>query len=249
MKIIISFLAAILLLTGSLFAQANFTAKPGAIINCADFGMRMDKINPYFGLDVAWLTVSYSEDDVSDYESSYYENYYRHKSKDSYDLDGSALLFVPHFGVKYYFNDDFSSGNVVPYLKGCFFFTIPSVSAEWTEINQDWYYDESGLTNYYYEEDKEKLEGKEKDLVNDILSFWGLELAFGGEYFFSDKFSLGGEFGMRMLFNSAEYSEEDEWSSGEPGDPYYEHDSDAWENEVSATFKLTFASVSLNYYF
>ena len=241
----------VLLLAAVAYSQVTFTVKPGALINTAEIGMRVGKINPFAGIDVVWITVSGSEKD--EYESIYNyggSSYYHHRSLDEFEFSGSAFLLVPNIGAKYYFNTDFSEGSMVPYFKGSLFFSIPSVKGESTEKSYDWYYDEYGQLEDYYEDiGKWKLEGKEKEMVEDILSFWGINLFGGCEYYFSDNFSIGGEFGVRLLFNSFKTSDEDYNEWGDPYSGYYGSDRDSWESEVSATFKITQALINLNYLF
>ncbi|MBL7192146.1 hypothetical protein ISS30_10675 [bacterium] len=250
MKKLVIGLCYLALIAGGVFAQANFTARPGALINSADFGVKMGAVNPYIGIDIAWVTVSFNESyDYNFIYPSYSGAAFQTISKETYEMNGNAILFVPHAGLKIYFNDEFITGKTIPYLRGGFFMSIPSVSVDWKETDENWYYENGVLVDYDPWEDSGELEDEELELVEDILSFWGLEIGFGAEYFFSDNFSLGGEFGMRMLFNDVKASGDDEWSSGQQGSSYYEHQTEAWEDEVSATFKLTYAVLTLNYHF
>ena len=248
-KLLLSSLA-VLLLSTVLYSQVTFTVKPGALINTAEMGFRVGNLNPFAGVDVVWITVSANEKDEYEYISDYGGWYYHHRSLNEFEFSGSAFLLVPNIGAKYYFSTDFSAGSMVPYLKGSLFFSIPSVKGEYSERYYDWYYDEYGqLEEFYSDVDEWKLDGKDEEMVKDILSFWGINLFGGCEYYFSDKFSIGGEFGVRLLFNSFEASDEsyDEW--GDPYSGYYESDRDAWKTEVSATFKITQALINLNYSF
>jgi len=216
-----------------------------------ELGIRRGALNPFAGIDIAWITVSYDEKDESEYlevDSPYY--FYHHRSLDKYEFSGSAFIIVPNIGAKFYFNTDFSPGSIAPYLKGSLFFSLPIINGESTEKNYDWYYDEEGqVEEYYYYYDKWKLEGKEKDMVEDILAFWGINLFGGCEYYFSDRFSIGGEFGLRLLFNNIKASDEDSDQWGDPDSGYYGSSQDSWESEVSATFKITQALINLNYSF
>ncbi|MBC8276813.1 MAG: hypothetical protein H8E46_01165 [FCB group bacterium] len=240
----------IVLFSSIVFGQYTFSVKPGAVINAAEFGFKTGKFNPFIGLDAAWLSVEISERDVSDYEYENYgwASYTHHVSISEYDFEGSALLLVPQIGLKYFLRDDYSDGEVCPYVKASVFVSIPFVSAEWRHYDKDVFYDEYGMIIQQYEsEDKDKLEGNEKDYIEDILSVIGFNLAFGSEYYFSDKFSVGGEFGIKLFINPASISDsKTEYSESEYS---YYRDTDSWENEFSTTFKLTQASVSLNYNF
>ena len=70
-----------------------------------------------------------------------------------------------------------------------------------------------------------------KDIVSNI-KLWSFQLAVGSEYFFSDNFSIGGEFGVRML------------TAG------YNKDIETGVNlDVSAGLSSTYTTLTLNYYF
>jgi hypothetical protein len=93
--------------------------------------------------------------------------------------DMSASLFIPHLGAKLFLRDYRVPQTVTPYLIGDYFFSLPSVSVD-------------GYSS------------AEEDYTKDLLSFWGLGIGFGAEYFFTEYFSVGGEYGMRYLHNGVE---------------------------------------------
>lgn len=89
--------------------------------------------------------------------------------------------------------------------------------------------------------------------IFDNLSVWGLKGAFGTEYFFSDNFSLGGEFGLRVLLVSSTDSKETPYYTF-----YYDPNLGQYvtvqgtrrqETKVSFNFNLTYSTFTLNYYF
>lgn len=110
----------------------------------------------------------------------------------------SVSSAIPFFGIKYFFRD---VGNDVatPYVKFEFSKAITSANDVgeilllFTDIG------DTSLVNIG-EEEAEIVE----NALEDLLSPWGLTFAIGGEYFFSDEFSLGGEFGLRNKFHSSE---------------------------------------------
>jgi hypothetical protein len=249
----------LLVLVGSIYAQPNFTfsIRPGGIINTADFGLNMGNLTPFVGADVLWITVNYKNQDYDDDEYYNYYGayaYYNHYiSTDIEEFEGSAFLFIPHFGAKFSLGSQDDRGNVNPYVKANLFLSIPSVSAKWTDTWDEWVYSGTSPSNitdteHYYDYDEDELTGGEKDFIEDVLSFWGIEAALGADYYFSQKFSIGGEFGLRMLFNSAKGQDSDYYSYEDP-DYYWEHDTDAWEQELSASFKITYGAIVLNYNF
>jgi len=46
--------------------------------------------------------------------------------------------------------------------------------------------------------------GETEEFLKEIMSPWGFTMAFGAEYLFTDAFGLGGEFGLRSSFSTAE---------------------------------------------
>ena len=61
----------------------------------------------------------------------------------------------------------------------------------------------SGSAKYDGEEDEELQE------ILDNLSLFGAELGFFSEYYFNDRFSVGGEFGFRYAKSNYDFSEDD----------------------------------------
>jgi hypothetical protein len=126
------------------------------------------------------------------------------------DTDISGSLFVPHVGARFYFGPPRAEGNVVPYIEGSLMYSYASVSVG------------EGAEEY-------------EDLAKDILGFWGIGVLFGAEYFFSDRFSVAGEYGFHYLKDSVDLTLED---IEEPID-----------EEVSAAFKTSYTGVALSFHF
>ena len=98
--------------------------------------------------------------------------------------------------------------------------------------------------------------GKEDELVQntlDNLSIWGLKFGFGSEYFFSENFSLGGEFGLRVLIMDTQTEEEDSVSdyryNPNTGEYEYVTYTRTEKTDVDFNFSLTYSVLTLNYYF
>lgn len=137
-------------------------------------------------------------------------------SEDNYDA--SASVWIPHFGTKLYFEDPWQEGKVAPYIQGDYFFSLASVSVD-------------------------GYESGEEDLVKEVLEFWGLGLAFGMEYYFSDNFAVGGEYGIRFLQDKvSEHSETYNYGGG------YTYE-DRLNDEFSVAFRMNYAAISANYHF
>ncbi|MBU0566767.1 porin family protein [bacterium] len=137
---------------------------------------------------------------------------------DSEKEDISVRLFIPYGGAKYYLRRGSArEGGVSPYLFGAVFKSLATADLGDAEA---------------------------EDIVEDILDPWGLIFAGGAEYFFNPSFSVGGEFGIRLLFANAEYSETDEYYD------YY----DGWIEETEKVeldfgVDVTYTAITLNYWF
>jgi len=95
------------------------------------------------------------------------------------DLEASGSLLMPHIGAKLFL----SANEVKPYVFGNFFKSFASVKVE---------------------ADGEDMLGDEAtDMIKDLLGFWGIKVGFGAEYSVNEKFSIGGEWGLNMLFAGA----------------------------------------------
>jgi hypothetical protein len=110
----------------------------------------------------------------------------------------SVSSVVPFFGIKYCFRD-IGDDVATPYVKLEFNKTITSANDVGDLLLMLVDVADTSLIDIGDEE----AEAAE-DALEDLLSPWGLTFAFGGEYFFSDEFSLGGEFGLRNKFHSSE---------------------------------------------
>lgn len=218
-----------------------FGIKPGSTINSAYFGYKIGNIVPMVGADLLWLSASatYTDESVNRYYDDYAEVWSEYRSVDTDDINGRAILLMPHFGGKIYLGGN----DVKPYLYANFFFSIPSVKAE-ASTKREWrlYYD-GELVDQGGDSESEALSKEYEDLIKDILGFWGVTLGGGAEYFLSKHFSVGGEYGLRILVNSVNQSTKD--SSGSPTDRY----TDEVNTEVSASVKVSYAAVTLNYRF
>ncbi len=246
MKTVFSFFFVILCIGSRLFAQSDvvFGVKPGTVINSAYFGLKMDNLVPMVGADVLWITASgeYTSTEDNHWGSFYSGTIFREKRVSDLEFDGSALLVIPHIGAKYLLG----SGDVRPYFFANAFFSIPSVKLETDRRDEWWSYEDDKLVDHGKDSGSENLDSKTKETINDILGFWGVTLGGGAEYFFSERFSIGGEYGIRLFFNSVDISNV---PAGPDADSYGETYTGEWEGELSASLRLTYAVVSLNFYF
>lgn len=133
-------------------------------------------------------------------------------SVEAEDADISAALYIPHVGARFYFGAPRAAGNVVPYIEGSLMYSFASA-------------DLGGASEF-------------ESMVEDILGFWGIGVLFGAEYFFSDRFSVAGEYGLHYLMDSAEISLE--------GGDIIE---DPIETEIKAGIKTSYTGVALSFHF
>jgi hypothetical protein len=130
------------------------------------------------------------------------------------DTDVSASMYIPHFGARVYLNSNRTAGSVVPFVQGTFMKSFASV-----DLGDG----DSDLT----------------DAIGDLLSFYGIGLAFGAEYFFADRFSLGGEYGLRYMKTSAELNVDMDILD----EPI------TLDSNLEISYKSSYAGVSLNFHF
>lgn len=96
-----------------------------------------------------------------------------------------------------------------------------------------------------------EVDGKENEAVEDFfdnLSLWAFKAGFGMEYFFSQNFSLGGKFGLRLIIAGFE----DETSRERtiynyPNPPRTVTETESYD--LSMNIRMTYTSLSLNFYF
>lgn len=122
------------------------------------------------------------------------------------DQEVSASMLMPHGGVKLYLKPR-TAGTTSPYFLADLFKAFTSIDpGEVDDATED------ALTS-----------------IEELLSPFGLNLAFGAEYHFSDRFSIGGEYGLRYMMSSTEFDEID--------------------MEVSTNLGLTYAAITANFAF
>ena len=148
----------------------EFGVKPGLMLQAAHIGVDMGKLTLLGGLDYISIDLSAKEKTGND------------------EAFASISVYVPYLGARYYFNQDRSTGNVVPFVEGGMMFPLAAAD----------------------------LSDETEFVVSDV-STWGLTGAFGAQYYFSDRFSIGGEYGLRYLKNTSNVKETDSY---EPDEAY-----------------------------
>jgi hypothetical protein len=240
-KVTLLFFLILILIASSAVAQNKyiFSVKPGDMISSASFGFQMGRWVPFVGMDLVRLGASttFTDDDYYSYDSGgdLYET--RDVNKDK--LSGSALLLMPQLGVKRYMG----SGDVKSYLVGGILHSIPFVNAKSESRDEHWEYENGVLTDHEIDVTKDELGKEAKDLLQDVLGFWGVTLGGGAEYFFGERFSVGGEYGIRLLFLSTKFTDEDRDDYGN------EEYIDKYTTEISSNLSLTYGLLTLSYHF
>jgi hypothetical protein len=198
------------------FGQLAFGVKPGATLNSAYAGLKIGGIVVFGGFEFihggADIDLTYKDTGYPD---------------DVSKMHYSANLYVPYVGAKMFL---LHSGSVKGYVTA-------TISKPWVSASIQ---PDSGKEAIAYDftsshGDKATV----KDLVSNT-SLWGLSVAFGSEYFFSDNFSLGGEFGIRYLIGS--------WKKTIK--TYSSPTETATETvDVGVGVSSTYSTLTLNYYF
>ncbi len=205
-----------------------FGVKPSATVQTSYFGLERGKFVFYGGLDLLAMSAKQTGHDVNWYSYSGNES----RTERDFEYSGSATLIAPRLGVKC----RLSSHTLRPYLFADLFKVFPFVSIK-DEVDTRQY--ENGVlshTDHYSGYNKET-----ESMVKDILGVWGFNLGFGSEYYFSENFSVGGEYVFRLFATSADYKGED--GTAESG---YRQ---TWKDELSGSLKMSYAAIVLNYYF
>ena len=220
-RIMVAVAVVIVAAVGTAQAQGGFAlcVKPGMLVNAAQVGYKSDALFAGVGCEFATvgLTSEYSHIDSSESPP------YVYKSTSKYDVS----LFLPQVALRYFFGGaggdgegfgQTGGGEVRPYVAACVFYSLSAVRISWSD----------GETT----QRDTSAERQMRDLLNGNV---GGTVAFGGEYFFSSGFSIGGEFGCRMLFGGQSSS------SGYDGEIYKYSD--------NLGLGVTYTTLGLNFYF
>lgn len=194
-------------------AQGGFglCVKPGMLVNAVHFGAHTGSMFAGFGLEFA----SVSTEQKSTYQSP--------DTTTNSTTKTAVNLFLPQLGAKIFLGggDEGSdqTGHADPYVWLGGFYSLATASATYSD----------GDTSY-----SDTAWARE---VRDVLGGnFGGAIAVGGEYYFSPHFSVGGEFGVRMLFAGTK----DEHDYGEG------YKSIAQQN---LGLGVTYTTAGLNFYF
>lgn len=215
-SVVTAVVVVIVLAVGSAYAEGGFAlcVKPGMLVNAAQVGYKSDAFFAGFGLEFASAGLTADETEID----SSFNPPEVHKTKINYDVS----LFLPQIALKYFFGGTGTEGGgggvVRPYAAASAFYSLSAVRIQMSD-GQVTVRDTS-------------TERQVRDALDGNL---GGTVAFGGEYFFSPKFSLGGEFGCRFLFGGQESSQQS------PG----------YSDVIKTTLGLgvAYTALGLNFYF
>jgi len=230
------FLSVLLIIPVFAFPKSGiwFSFKTGFPIAGSSIGLKLGPLAPYGGIDIVRISGSFEDSGDSwardyDWYNDTYGPWYK-ESEYSSTFEGSATLFMPNVGLRFYLKQQ----TLKLYVKGDLTLIIPSVNGrdKGNEID----YNSDGSIDWIDSWDNSLSDSDKKD-INDALSYMILAPGIGVEYPFSGHFSVGGEFGFRLITNSFERSDSSE-------DDYYR---DLWKTKVSTTLGMSYTSISLNY--
>jgi len=214
------------------WGKSGLTAsfKTGFPLSGSSFGLKLGPLNPYCGFDIARISGNYEYNSTNWSQAWFTEELFLESDYHS-SIEGSALLLIPHLGLKMNLWKAFILGEAM--------LCLPSIDGK--SKGKDIQYLSDGTVEYIDEWD-EKLSKDDKKMIKDALDFIGLKLGFGAEYFLNEHVSIGGEFGIRLLLNS--FDQKDTSEDVDNGIVYYR---EKWSEKLSASLGVTYTSFSLNF--
>lgn len=195
--------------------QFAFNVSPGLQLNSAGFGYKIDKFVPFVGLHIMHGGININE---KGNRIDYFSGDLV-SYEDKYIL--TATAYIPTIGTKYFFNET----NKLKAF-GTLSLTKIFLSGKIEDSNDD-------EASSQFEEDLKKTR------------IWGGQIGFGTEYFFDNNFSIGGEFGVRLLHLRFKEEYNDELYNPNTGN----YVSSKTKYDYKFNFNPTYIKLSLNFYF
>jgi len=215
-RIVAAVAVLIVLAVGSAHAQGGFAlcVKPGMLVNAAQVGYKSD--NLFAGVGCEFATVGLAS------EESVVDSLYDPPMTYDYNSKTDVSLFLPQIALRYFFGrtatEGGGGGEVRPYAALSAFYSLSAVRISSSD----------GETTVRDTSSERAM----RDVLNGNI---GGTVAFGGEYFFNPSFSLGGEFGCRMLFGGQESS--------------YEYPGYSHVSKNTLGLGVVYTALGLNFYF
>ncbi|MBN1157850.1 MAG: hypothetical protein JXA61_00590 [Bacteroidales bacterium] len=200
------------------YSQFAFGVAPGLSTNTAYFGFKAGSVVPYVGFQFANVGVKMVSSGAF-WNGSEVEDY-------EDDMKISGNLYLPSLGVKAY---AFDLGSVKGYFDLCI--AMPLIRASLKENGDE-------VETFYHNGEA----GPINNILKDVKMI-AAEFGFGAEYFFSDHFSVGGEFGIMYLRGSFKDAYEDDVFNGTD---FQEED---FETKINVSMMPTYSKIGLNFYF
>lgn len=242
MKTNAKLLGIIVLIPLALSAQNGLfiSFKSGTPISGSMVGLKLGPLAPFGGLDIVRLSGKF-EDELTTWDAEYlgwnyqtdqpeYGPLYMDYERSS-TFEGSALLLMPHAGARFYLNKFYVMGDLM--------LVLPSVKGK--SKGERIYYDSDGLP-YDIDRWDDELEDEDREDIHDALNFMVLSAGIGAEYAFSEHFSVGGEYGLRLAMNSIDSGGKDM----DEDDPVSWKEE--WANKVSMALGVTYTCFTVNFY-
>jgi hypothetical protein len=211
---------------GTANAQIMFSVKPGLTGNAAQAGLKIGGLMAFGGIEF-FRTSATTENSGSRVEYNY--NTYPYQSflvQYSDKTEFSTTAYIPFIGAKILLGGK-ETGKTGAYV--------------------------TGIIGKPFITGKQVSNGKESESAKkffESLSAWMFQGGFGAEYFFSDDFSIGGEFGLRALL--VNYKEENNQQTTQVYD-YQTGQYKTYSTPSKYNFDLgvgiTYSTLVLNYYF
>ncbi|MBI4727424.1 hypothetical protein HY768_09455 [candidate division TA06 bacterium] len=106
MKTTVSIVIVLLTLSAIAYGEQGFvfSVSPGMSIQSSSFGYQLGRFIPSIGMDVAFMTVN-GKYTTSDWGYDWRTSSYYKWSTDHSKISGSAVLFMPHVGLRYMLRD------------------------------------------------------------------------------------------------------------------------------------------------
>lgn len=196
-------------------AQFHFSISPGMQLNGALFGYKLKKCVPYIGFQMMGGSVNFTETGKKHDPNTGDVIDY----KDLYKASGA--VYIPSLGCKYFFIE---TNKLKAYAN-------LSVS--------------KFLLSAKVEDSNDPAATVDLKKALDNTRIYGAQLGFGTEYFFDGNFSIGGEFGFRMIH--VNFKEERTETISDPNTGNLISYSRVSTSKIN--FNPTYTKLSLNFYF
>ena len=164
------------------------------------------------------------------------------------DVEGSMSMLIPNVGFKYLF----STAESRPYLFASFYKSFASIDAN-MKTTLTLYDPTTGQKLDSQSDDQDLLDKDQKQLIEDLLSVWGVDVGFGVEWRVNKHFGIAGEYGF-MYHKAGAKQEIKDFTApaildGGGTATILQQERTDVSLDLSGTLKSSKACVVLNFYF